>query len=51
MTPQVAATLRSIMGAVTGAQAAQRVGVCSVKRRAINTGGKTGTAQKHRAAL
>ena len=47
MTPQVAATLRSIMGLVTGGPSGTARGVFApVKAAGINTGGKTGTAQK-----
>jgi peptidoglycan glycosyltransferase len=47
LTPQVAATLRSIMGLVTGGPSGTARGVFApVKAAGINTGGKTGTAQK-----
>jgi peptidoglycan glycosyltransferase len=47
ITPQVAATLRSIMGLVTGGPRGTARGVFApVKAAGINTGGKTGTAQK-----
>jgi cell division protein FtsI/penicillin-binding protein 2 len=47
ITPQVAATLRSIMGLVTGGPSGTARGVFGpVKAAGINTGGKTGTAQK-----
>jgi cell division protein FtsI/penicillin-binding protein 2 len=47
MTPQVAATLRGIMGLVTGGPSGTARGVFApVKAAGINTGGKTGTAQK-----
>jgi peptidoglycan glycosyltransferase len=47
MTPQVAATLRAIMGRVTGGSSGTARGVFApVKAAGINTGGKTGTAQK-----
>jgi penicillin-binding protein A len=47
MTPQVAATLRGIMGLVTGGPRGTARGVFGpVKAAGINTGGKTGTAQK-----
>ncbi|MFN2514983.1 MAG: penicillin-binding transpeptidase domain-containing protein [Pyrinomonadaceae bacterium] len=47
MTPQVAATMRSIMGLVTGGASGTARGVFApVKAAGINTGGKTGTAQK-----
>lgn len=47
MTPQVAATLRGIMGLVTGGPRGTARGVFApVKAAGINTGGKTGTAQK-----
>jgi cell division protein FtsI/penicillin-binding protein 2 len=47
MTPQVAATLRSIMGRVTGGARGTARGVFApVQAAGINTGGKTGTAQK-----
>lgn len=47
MTPQVAATLRRIMGLVTGGPRGTARGVFApVKAAGINTGGKTGTAQK-----
>jgi len=47
MTPQVAATLRGIMGLVTGGASGTARGVFGpVKAAGINTGGKTGTAQK-----
>ena len=47
MTPQVAATLRGIMGLVTGGPSGTARGVFGpVKAAGINTGGKTGTAQK-----
>ena len=47
MTPQVAATLRGIMGLVTGGPSGTARGVfAAVKAAGINTGGKTGTAQK-----
>ncbi len=47
MSPQVAATLRGIMGLVTGGPSGTARGVFgSVKAAGIYTGGKTGTAQK-----
>ncbi len=47
LTPQAAATLRSIMGLVTGGSSGTARGVFApVKAAGINTGGKTGTAQK-----
>lgn len=47
MTPQAAATLRGIMGLVTGGSSGTARGVFApVKAAGINTGGKTGTAQK-----
>src|SRR5256885_14394442 len=47
ISPQVAATLRSIMGLVTGGPRGTARGVfASVKAAGINAGGKTGTAQK-----
>jgi cell division protein FtsI/penicillin-binding protein 2 len=47
MTPQVAATLRGIMGLVTGGPRGTARGVFApVKAAGLNTGGKTGTAQK-----
>lgn len=47
ITPQVAATMRSIMGLVTGGPRGTARGVFGpVKAAGINTGGKTGTAQK-----
>jgi len=47
VTPQVAATMRSIMGLVTGGPSGTARGVFApVKALGINTGGKTGTAQK-----
>jgi cell division protein FtsI/penicillin-binding protein 2 len=47
MTPQVAATLRGIMGLVTGGPSGTARGVFApVKAAGIKTGGKTGTAQK-----
>jgi cell division protein FtsI/penicillin-binding protein 2 len=47
MTPQVAATLRGIMGLVTGGPSGTARGVFApVQAAGINTGGKTGTAQK-----
>jgi cell division protein FtsI/penicillin-binding protein 2 len=47
MPPQVAATLRGIMGLVTGGPRGTARGVFGpVKAAGINTGGKTGTAQK-----
>jgi len=47
MTPQIAARLRSIMGLVTGGPNGTARGVFGpVKAAGINTGGKTGTAQK-----
>ncbi|HEY6122159.1 MAG TPA: penicillin-binding transpeptidase domain-containing protein [Pyrinomonadaceae bacterium] len=47
MSPQVAARLRSIMGLVTGGPRGTARGVFGpVKAAGINTGGKTGTAQK-----
>ena len=47
MTPQTAARLRSIMGLVTGGPNGTARGVFGpVKAAGINTGGKTGTAQK-----
>jgi cell division protein FtsI/penicillin-binding protein 2 len=47
VSPQVAATLRGIMGLVTGGPSGTARGVFApVKAAGINTGGKTGTAQK-----
>jgi cell division protein FtsI/penicillin-binding protein 2 len=47
VTPQTAARLRSIMGLVTGGPSGTARGVFGpVKAAGINTGGKTGTAQK-----
>jgi len=47
VTPQTAARLRSIMGLVTGGLSGTARGVFGpVKAAGINTGGKTGTAQK-----
>lgn len=47
VTPQVAATMRGIMGLVTGGPSGTARGVFApVKAAGINTGGKTGTAQK-----
>ena len=47
MSPQTAATLRGIMGLVTGGPSGTARGVFGpVKAAGINTGGKTGTAQK-----
>jgi cell division protein FtsI/penicillin-binding protein 2 len=47
MPPQTAATLRGIMGLVTGGPSGTARGVFApVKAAGINTGGKTGTAQK-----
>lgn len=47
LTPQAAARLRSIMGLVTGGASGTARGVFGpVKAAGINTGGKTGTAQK-----
>ena len=47
LTPQAAATLRGIMGLVTGGSSGTARGVFApVKAAGINTGGKTGTAQK-----
>lgn len=47
VTPQAGATLRSIMGLVTGGPSGTARGVFApVKAAGINTGGKTGTAQK-----
>jgi hypothetical protein len=47
ITPQTAARLRSIMGLVTGGPSGTARGVFGpVKAAGINTGGKTGTAQK-----
>ena len=47
MTPATAAKLRSIMGLVTGGPSGTARGVFGpVKAAGINTGGKTGTAQK-----
>jgi peptidoglycan glycosyltransferase len=47
MSPQVAATMRGIMGLVTGGSRGTARGVFApVKAAGINTGGKTGTAQK-----
>jgi cell division protein FtsI/penicillin-binding protein 2 len=47
VTPQVAATMRSIMGLVTGGPSGTARGVFApVKAAGINAGGKTGTAQK-----
>jgi cell division protein FtsI/penicillin-binding protein 2 len=47
MTPATAARLRSIMGLVTGGASGTARGVFApVKAAGINTGGKTGTAQK-----
>jgi len=46
-TPQAAATMRGIMGLVTGGASGTARGVFApVKAAGINTGGKTGTAQK-----
>jgi peptidoglycan glycosyltransferase len=46
-TPQAAATMRGIMGLVTGGGSGTARGVFApVKAAGINTGGKTGTAQK-----
>src|SRR4029434_7185483 len=46
-TPQNAATMRGIMGLVTGGPSGTARGVFGpVKAAGINTGGKTGTAQK-----
>jgi cell division protein FtsI/penicillin-binding protein 2 len=46
-TPQTAATMRGIMGLVTGGPSGTARGVFGpVKAAGINTGGKTGTAQK-----
>lgn len=46
-TPQAAATMRGIMGLVTGGPSGTARGVFApVKAAGINTGGKTGTAQK-----
>jgi cell division protein FtsI/penicillin-binding protein 2 len=47
MKPQVGATMRGIMGLVTGGPSGTARGVFApVKAAGINTGGKTGTAQK-----
>jgi peptidoglycan glycosyltransferase len=47
MPPQTAATLRGIMGLVTGGPRGTARGVFApIKAAGINTGGKTGTAQK-----
>jgi hypothetical protein len=47
MSPQTAATLRGIMGLVTGGPSGTARGVFApLKAVGINTGGKTGTAQK-----
>jgi cell division protein FtsI/penicillin-binding protein 2 len=47
MSPQTAATLRGIMGLVTGGPSGTARGVFApIKAVGINTGGKTGTAQK-----
>jgi penicillin-binding protein A len=47
VTPQVAATMRAIMGLVTGGPSGTARGVFApVKAAGITTGGKTGTAQK-----
>lgn len=47
LTPQAAARLRAIMGLVTGGPSGTARGVFGpVKAAGINTGGKTGTAQK-----
>jgi cell division protein FtsI/penicillin-binding protein 2 len=47
ITPQAAATMRRIMGLVTGGPSGTARGVFApVKAAGINTGGKTGTAQK-----
>lgn len=47
MSAQTAATLRSIMGRVTGGASGTARGVFApIKAAGINTGGKTGTAQK-----
>ena len=47
VTPQVAGTMRSIMGLVTGGPSGTARGVFApVKAAGINAGGKTGTAQK-----
>ncbi len=47
MSPQTAATLRSIMGRVTGGARGTARGVFApIVAQGINTGGKTGTAQK-----
>lgn len=47
ITPQVAATMRGIMGLVTGGPSGTARGVFApVTAAGINTGGKTGTAQK-----
>jgi peptidoglycan glycosyltransferase len=47
MTPQVAATMRGIMGLVTGGPSGTARGVFApIKAAGLNTGGKTGTAQK-----
>jgi peptidoglycan glycosyltransferase len=47
MSPQAAATMRGIMGLVTGGPSGTARGVFApVKAAGINTGGKTGTAQK-----
>ena len=47
MSPQTAATLRGIMGLVTGGPRGTARGVFApIKAVGINTGGKTGTAQK-----
>ena len=47
ITPQAAAAMRAIMGRVTGGSSGTARGVFApVKAAGINTGGKTGTAQK-----
>ena len=47
VTPQAAAAMRAIMGRVTGGSSGTARGVFApVKAAGINTGGKTGTAQK-----
>jgi len=47
ISPQAAATMRGIMGLVTGGASGTARGVFApVKAAGINTGGKTGTAQK-----
>jgi cell division protein FtsI/penicillin-binding protein 2 len=47
ITPQQAATMRAIMGRVTGGSSGTARGVFApIKAAGINTGGKTGTAQK-----